>query len=142
MEILFTEQFEQAKNSLIPRNGVFVKLLLLDANPKYPSASCQENGRNTEHLGSSSFKEIADDFLRWSELPSSRNVGEHDKVLKGHKFLRVIIQKFLLILRSFCFDKGKIQRILKRLKQAFESQNIKIDCLIVLVHRFSDNPFR
>ena len=37
-------------------------------------------------------------------------------------------------------DKGKIQRILKRLKQAFESQNIKIDCLIVFGSQVFGQP--
>ena len=37
-------------------------------------------------------------------------------------------------------DKGKNQRILKRLKQAFESQNIKIDCLIVFGSQVFGQP--
>ena len=37
-------------------------------------------------------------------------------------------------------DKGKIRRIVKRLKQAFESRNIKIDRLIVFGSQVSGQP--
>ena len=84
MEILFTEQFEQAYEKLTKteKRGVRKALTLLGDNPKHPSLRVKkmEGTRNTWEARPS--KRLRMTFEMAGETIFMRNVGEHDKVLR------------------------------------------------------------
>ncbi|HHT09919.1 MAG: hypothetical protein PHU16_07450 [Atribacterota bacterium] len=84
MEILFTEQFEQAYEKLThtEKRSVCKALALLDANPKYPSLHVKkmEGTQNIWEVRPS--KRLRMTFEMVGATIIMRNVGEHDKVLK------------------------------------------------------------
>ena len=84
MEILFTEQFEQAYEKLTKaeKRSVRKALTLLGDNPKHPSLRIKkmEGGKNIWEARPS--KRLRMTFEMIGETIFMRNVGEHDKVLK------------------------------------------------------------
>ncbi len=84
MEILFTEQFEQAYEKLTKaeKRSVRKALTLLGDNPKHPSLRIKkmEGGKNIWEARPS--KRLRMIFEMIGETIFMRNVGEHDKVLK------------------------------------------------------------
>lgn len=84
MEILFTEQFEQAYEKLTKaeKRSVRKALALLGSDPKYPSLCVKkmEGRQNTWEARPS--KRLRMTFEMAGETIVLRNVGEHDKVLK------------------------------------------------------------
>ena len=84
MEILFTEQFEQAYEKLTKaeKRGVRKALTLLGDNPKYPGLRVKKmEGRKSTWEARPS-KRWRMTFEMAGEIIVMRNVGEHDKVLK------------------------------------------------------------
>lgn len=84
MEILFTEQFEQAYEKLAKdeKDSVQKALLLLGNNPRYPSLhvkKLEERGNIWEARPS---KRLRMTFEMSGNTITMRNVGEHDKVLR------------------------------------------------------------
>ena len=84
MEILFTEQFEQAYEKLTTaeKRSVRKALTLLIDNPRHPGLRVKkmEGGRNIWETRPS--KRLRMTFEIAEETIFMRNVGEHDKVLK------------------------------------------------------------
>ena len=84
MEILFTEQFEQAYKKLTrtEKRSVCKALALLDVNPKYPSLRVKkmEGTQNIWEVRPS--KRLRMTFEMVGDTIIMHNVGEHDKVLK------------------------------------------------------------
>ena len=84
MEILFTEQFEQANEKLTDaeKRSVRKALALLGDNPKYPGLRVKkmEGRRNIWEDCPSGRLRVTFEMNR--EIIFMRNVGEHDKVLK------------------------------------------------------------
>ncbi|MBI4285170.1 MAG: hypothetical protein HY670_04615 [Chloroflexi bacterium] len=84
MEVLFTEQFEQAYERLTTaeKRSVRKALTLLGDNPKHPGLRVKKmEGRQNIWEGRSS-KRLRMTFEIAGETIVMRNVGEHDKVLK------------------------------------------------------------
>jgi len=84
VEILFTEQFEQAYQKLTnaEKRSVRKALTLLSDTPKHPSLRVKkmEGGRNIWDARPS--RRLRMTFEMAGEIIFMRNVGEHDKVLK------------------------------------------------------------
>ena len=84
MEILFTEQFEQAYEKLTKaeKRSVRKALTLLGDNPKHPSLRVKkmEGGKNVWEARASRWLRMT--FEMAGEIIFMRNVGEHDEVLK------------------------------------------------------------
>ncbi len=85
MEILFTERFEQAYESLTKpeRQSVRKAISLLSDNPRHPGLGVKkmEGRKNTWEARPS--KRLRITFEMGGETILLRNVGEHDKVLKS-----------------------------------------------------------
>ena len=84
MEILFTEQFEQAYEKLTnaEKRSVSKALTLLGDNPKYPSLRVKKMEGKQNIWEARPSKRLRMTFEMVGEIISMRNVGEHDKVLK------------------------------------------------------------
>ena len=84
MEILFTEQFEQAYEKLtnVEKRSVRKALTLLAVNPRRPGLRVKkmEGGRNIWEARPSTRLRMTFDMA--GETIFMRNVGEHDRVLK------------------------------------------------------------
>lgn len=85
MEILFTEQFEQAYEKLTDaeKQGVRKALTLLGDNLRHPGlhAKKMKGGKNIWEARPS--KRLRVTFEMSGEIIVMRNVGEHDRVLKS-----------------------------------------------------------
>ena len=84
MEILFTEQFEQAYERLTnaEKRSVRKALALLGDNPKYPGLRVKKMEGRENIWEARSSKRLRMTFEMAGEIIFMRNVGEHDKVLK------------------------------------------------------------
>ncbi|MBI2957803.1 MAG: hypothetical protein HYY32_03065 [Chloroflexi bacterium] len=84
MEILYTEQFEQAYEKLagIEKRGVRKALTLLADNPKHPGLRVKKMEGRKNIWEARSSKRLRMTFEMAGETIVMRNVGEHDKVLK------------------------------------------------------------
>ena len=84
MEILFTEQFEQAYEKLTKAEKWSVRksLTLLGDNPKYPSLRVKKMEGRKNIWEARPSKRLRMTFEMIGETIFMRNVGEHDKVLK------------------------------------------------------------
>jgi len=84
VEILFTEQFEQAYEKLTKaeKRGVRKALTLLGDNPKYPSLRVKKMEGRKNIWEARPSKRLRMTFEMIGETIFMRNVGEHDKVLK------------------------------------------------------------
>ncbi len=84
MEIIFTEQFEQAYEKLGKADEQHIRkaLIQLGKNPRYPSLRVKkmEGGRGIWEARPS--RKLRMTFEMAGETITTRNVGEHDKVLK------------------------------------------------------------
>jgi mRNA interferase RelE/StbE len=85
VEVLFTEQFEQAYENLTKAEKRFVRkaLALLGDNPKYPGLHVKKMEGRKDIWEASASKRLRMTFEVAGEVIVMRNVGEHDKVLKG-----------------------------------------------------------
>lgn len=84
MEILFTEQFEQAYKKLTnaEKRGVRKALTLLGDNPKYSGLRVKKMEGRKNIWEARPSKRLRMTFEMVGEIIVMRNVGEHDKVLK------------------------------------------------------------
>ena len=84
MEILFTEQFEQAYEKLTKaeKRSVRKALTLLGDNPKSPSLRVKRMEGKKDIWEAHPSKRLRTTFEMAGEIIFMRNVGEHDKVLK------------------------------------------------------------
>ena len=84
MEILFTEQFEQAYEKLTKaeKRSVRKALTLLGDNPKHPSLRVKKMEGRKNIWEARPSKRLRMTFEMIGETIFMRNVGEHDKVLK------------------------------------------------------------
>ena len=84
MEIIFTEQFEQAYAKLTDaeKRRVRKALTLLGDNPKYPSLHVKKMEGRKDIWEARPSKRLRMTFEMTGETIFMRNVGEHDKVLK------------------------------------------------------------
>ena len=84
MEIVFTEQFEQAYEKLAKaeKRSVRKALTLLGDNPKYPSLHVKKMEGSKNIWEARPSKRLRMTFEMAEEVIVMRNVGEHDKVLK------------------------------------------------------------
>lgn len=84
MELLFTEQFEQAYEKLTKAEKWSVRkaLTLLGDNPKYPSLRVKKMEGRKNIWEARPSKRLRMTFEMIGETIFMRNVGEHDKVLK------------------------------------------------------------
>jgi mRNA interferase RelE/StbE len=84
VEILFTEQFEQAYEKLTKaeKRSVRKALTLLGDNPKYPSLRVKKMEGKQNIWEARPSKRLRMTFEIAGETIFMRNVGEHDKVLK------------------------------------------------------------
>lgn len=84
MEILFTEQFEQAYEKLTQteKRSVCKALALLDTNPKYPSLHIKKMEGTQNIWEARPSKRLRMTFEMVGDTIIMHNVGEHDKVLK------------------------------------------------------------
>jgi mRNA interferase RelE/StbE len=84
VEILFTEQFEQAYEKLTKaeKRSVRKALTLLGDNPKYPSLRVKKMEGKQNIWEARPSKRLRMTFEIVGETIFMRNVGEHDKVLK------------------------------------------------------------
>ncbi len=84
MEILFTEQFEQAYEKLTKaeKRSVRKALTLLGDNPKHPSLRVKKMEGRKNVWEARPSKRLRMTFEMIGEITYMRNVGEHDKVLK------------------------------------------------------------
>jgi len=84
VEILFTEQFEQAYEKLTKaeKRGVRKALTLLGDNPKYPSLRVKKMEGRKNIWEARPSKRLRMTFEMAGETIFMRNVGEHDKVLR------------------------------------------------------------
>ncbi len=84
MDILFTEQFEQAYEKLtkVEKRSVHKALALLGDNPKYPGLRVKkmEGKKNIWEARPSRRLRMTFEMVEGNIF--MRNVGEHDKVLK------------------------------------------------------------
>ncbi|MBM3175980.1 MAG: hypothetical protein FJZ93_09760 [Chloroflexi bacterium] len=85
MDILFTEQFEQAYEKLTTaeKQSVRKALALLGDNPKYPSLRVKKMEGKQNIWEACPSKRLRMTFEMAGETIFMRNVGEHDKVLKS-----------------------------------------------------------
>ncbi len=84
MEILFTEQFEQAYEKLTKaeKRSVRKALTLLGDNSKHPSLRVKKMEGRKNIWEARPSKRLRMTFEMVGEIIVMRNVGEHDKVLK------------------------------------------------------------
>jgi mRNA-degrading endonuclease RelE of RelBE toxin-antitoxin system len=84
VDILFTEQFEQAYEKLTKaeKRSVRKALTLLGDNPKYPSLRVKKMEGKQNIWEARPSKRLRMTFEIVGETIFMRNVGEHDKVLK------------------------------------------------------------
>lgn len=84
MEILLTEQFEQAYEKLTnaEKRSVRKALTLLGNNPKHPSLHVKKMEGRKNIWEARPSKRLRVTFEMAGEIIFMRNVGEHDKVLK------------------------------------------------------------
>ena len=84
MEVLFTEQFEQAYEKLTraEKRSVRKAVALLGDNPKHPSLRVMEMEGGKSIWEACPSKRLRMTFVMAGEIIFMRNVGEHDKVLK------------------------------------------------------------
>jgi mRNA interferase RelE/StbE len=84
VDILFTEQFEQAYEKLTKaeKRSVRKALTLLGDNPKYPSLRVKKMEGKQNIWEARPSKRLRMTFEIVEETIFMRNVGEHDKVLK------------------------------------------------------------
>ena len=84
MDILFTEQFEQAYEKLTKaeKRSVRKAITLLGDNPKYPSLRVKKMESKQNIWEARPSKRLRMTFEIVGETIFMRNVGEHDKVLK------------------------------------------------------------
>ena len=84
MEILFTEEFEQAYEKLnnTEKQSVRKALTLLGDNPKYPSLRVKKMEGKQNIWEARPSKRLRMTFEMAGETIVMRNVGEHDKVFK------------------------------------------------------------
>ncbi len=84
MEILFTEQFEQAYEKLTNTEKQIVRkaLTLLGDNPKHPGLRVKKMEGRKNVWEARSSKRLRMTFEMSGETILMRSVGEHDKVLK------------------------------------------------------------
>jgi mRNA-degrading endonuclease RelE of RelBE toxin-antitoxin system len=84
VDILFTEQFEQAYEKLTKaeKRSVRKALTLLGDNPKYPSLRVKKMECKQNIWEARPSKRLRMTFEIVEETIFMRNVGEHDKVLK------------------------------------------------------------
>ncbi len=84
MEVLFTEQFEQAYERLTSaeKRSVRKALTLLSDNPKHPSLHAKKMEGRKNIWEACPSKRLRMTFEMAGEIILMRNVGEHDKVLK------------------------------------------------------------
>lgn len=84
MEILFTEQFEQAYKKLnnAEKRSVRKALTLLGDNPKHPGLRVKKMEGRKDIWEARSSKRLRMTFEMAGEAIFMRNVGEHDRVLK------------------------------------------------------------
>ncbi|MDO8689836.1 MAG: hypothetical protein Q7R39_07465 [Dehalococcoidia bacterium] len=84
MEILFTEQFEQAYENLTDteKRGIRKALTLLGANLKHPSLRVKKMEGRRDIWEARSSKTLRMTFEMAGETIVMRNVGEHDRALK------------------------------------------------------------
>ena len=84
MEILFTEQFEQAyeKVTKAEKRSVHKALTLLGDNPKHPSLRVKKVEGRKNIWEARPSKRLRMTFEMSGGIVVMRNVGEHDKVLR------------------------------------------------------------
>jgi len=84
LEILFTEQFEQAYERLTraEKRSVRKALALLGDNPKYPSLRVKKMEGGKDIWEARPSRRLRMTFEMAGETIFMRNVGEHDTVLK------------------------------------------------------------
>jgi len=84
VEILFTEQFEQAYEKLTSakKRSVRKALTLLGDNPKHPSLSVKKMEGRKNIWEARPSKRLRMTFEMAREIIVMHNVGEHDKVLR------------------------------------------------------------
>lgn len=84
MEIIFTEQFEQAyeKFTRVEKKSVRKALTLLGGNPKHPSLRVKKMEGRKSIWEARPSKRLRMTFEMAGEIVVMRNVGEHNKVLK------------------------------------------------------------
>ena len=84
MEILFTEQFEQAYEKLTnaEKRSVHKAFTLLGDNPKHPSLRVKKMEGRKNIWEARPSKRLRMTFEMAGQIIFMRNVGEHDKVLK------------------------------------------------------------
>ena len=84
MEILFTEQFEQAYENLtnVEKRSVCKALTLLGNNLKHPSLRVKKMESRKNIWEARPSKRLRMTLEMAGETIFMRNVGEHDKVLK------------------------------------------------------------
>ena len=84
MEILFTEQFEQAYERLTSaeKRSIRKALTLLGDNPEHPSLRIKKMEGRKNIWEARPSKRLRMTFEMAGEIIFMRNVGEHDKVLK------------------------------------------------------------
>lgn len=84
MEIIFTEQFEQAYEKLtsVEKRNVRKALTLLGGNPKHPSLRVKKMEGRKDIWEARSSKRLRMTFEMAGEIIVMRSVGEHDKLLK------------------------------------------------------------
>ncbi|MBN2463752.1 MAG: hypothetical protein JXB43_09180 [Dehalococcoidia bacterium] len=84
MDILFTEQFEQAYEKLTKaeKRSVRKAITLLGDNPKYPGLRVKKMEGRQNIWEARPSKRLRMTFEIIGETIFMRNVGEHDKVLK------------------------------------------------------------
>ena len=84
MEVLFTEQFDQAYEKLTSaeKRSVRKALALLGDNPNYPGLRVKKMEGRKNIWEARPTKRLRMTFEIAGEIIFMRNVGEHDKVLK------------------------------------------------------------
>lgn len=84
MDVLFTEQFEQAYEKLTTaeRRSVRKALALLGDNPRHPSLRVKKMEGRKDVWEARPSKRLRMTFEMAGETIFMRNVGEHDQVLK------------------------------------------------------------
>ncbi len=85
MEIILTGQFEQAYEKLdkVEKKNVLKALALIGDDPKYPGLRVKKLKGRPGVWEARPFKRLRLIFEMSGEAITVRNVGEHDKVLKG-----------------------------------------------------------
>ncbi|MFH1087222.1 MAG: hypothetical protein V1737_01385 [Chloroflexota bacterium] len=84
MQVLFTEQFEEALAKLTPaeKRSVQKALALLGDNPRYPGLRVKKMEGRAEVWETRPSRRLRMTFEMAGETLTMRNVGEHDRVLR------------------------------------------------------------